>query len=129
MGRVLELEFGEDVLVGATDGFTHLFVGQDGHDIREGIPVLFTDGYFFPGEIDVFIIERHDLLDGDDVAAMDATKEIAGQQPFPLFQRDEHQGGRSFFEDQPGIILPGLDIEDMPEIHLHKSTFVTDKEE
>jgi hypothetical protein len=59
---------------------------------------------------------------------VDTTEEIAGQQPFPLLQRDEHQGRGSFFEDQPGVILPGLDVEDMPEIHFHKSSFVTNKE-
>jgi hypothetical protein len=61
---------------------------------------------------------------------VDAAEQITGQQLFPLLERDQHQGGCwSVFENQPGIVLPGFDVKDVPEVHFHEFTFMTDKEE
>lgn len=120
---------GEDILLAGVDmpAVTGL-IGQDGHRIRQGIPVLVSDGDLLPRQINVPGIESHQLPDGNDIPPMDPAEQIAGQHPLPLLQRDQHLGGRPILQHQPGIILPGLDIDDLPQIHFYESAFMTNKE-
>ena len=111
-----------------THRFAGWFIDEDGDCVGKCIAILLADGDLFSRQLDMFVVEGDDLFDGNDIAAMDATEEIAGQQLFPLFEGDQHQGRRPVFENETGVILPGLDEEDMPEIHFHESSFMTDKE-
>lgn len=119
-----------DVLIRATAMLAmERFIGQNGHRIGQGISVLIADGDLLPRrKINIFGIESHELPDGNDIPSMDPAEQIAGQHPVPLLQRNQHLRGRPFLQHQPGIILPGLDIDDLLKIHLYKSALMTNKE-
>lgn len=103
-------------------------VRQNSHRIRKRIAVLLADGDLFAEDIDLLVVEGAQLLDGNDITPVDAAKLVGRQQPFPLFQRDKDQSGGLVLQYQPGIIFPGLDVDDMPEFHLYISPFMTNKE-
>ena len=124
---ILEFQFGEDVLV--AEGFAGQLVGENGDGVRQCIAVLLADGYFFVWEVDEFVVEGLDLSDGNDITPVDAAEEVPGKEPVPLLQCHQDQERGSVLQDQPGIVFPGFDVDDLAEIDFYISALMTDKEE
>lgn len=127
--RGSELQLGKDILMDGTKRWPYRLLGQDRHRIRQGIAVLLADSNILAArEIDGLIVEGHQFPDGDDIPAMDPAEKVAWQESFPLFEGAQDQDGRLVFQHQPGIVLLGLDVDDIVEIHLYIPAFTANKD-
>ena len=126
--HILQLEFGENVAAKAANRFAEQVVAENGHYMGQSIPILLADGDLLAREIYVLIVKGKYLVEGNDIAPVYAAEFVTGQQFFPLLERDQYHRGGPVFQNQPGIILPGFDIKNMPEFNFHKSAFLADKE-
>ena len=106
----------------------HPLIHQDSHHFRQSTPILLPDRYLLPRQIDILVVKGLHLPDGNDIAPVDATKHLPRQHPLPLLQRHEYHDRRPVLHHQPGIILSGLDIQDLPKVDFHIPAFMADKE-
>ena len=60
-----------------TEGLAQRLIGQNGDRIRQSVAVLLADSDLLMLEIDVFVVERDDLIQGHDITSMDAAEKIA----------------------------------------------------
>ena len=103
-------------------------IHQDRHRLRQRPPILLPDRYLLPRHVSIFVVERLHLLDGNDITPVDPTKHLPRQHTLPLLQRYEHHHRRPVVHHQPGIILPGLDIQDLLKVDLHVPAFMANVE-
>jgi hypothetical protein len=106
----------------------HPLIHQDSHHFRQSTAILLPDRYLLPGQIDILVVKGLHPPDGNDIAPVDATKHLPRQHPLPLLQRHEYHDRRPVLHHQPGIILPGLDVQNILKVNFYVPAFMANKE-